>query len=87
MCITLMPLSFLSLFNIKWITTLVDYIMVDRIRCASIVLISLSIAFCLSGSLLITFSDSLVSSAVKKVLSLFIFLLFSQFLFLERNVN
>ncbi|CAF2858108.1 unnamed protein product [Rotaria sp. Silwood2] len=40
--------------------------MVDRIHCASIVLILSSIVFLLSGILLITFSDSLIKKTVKK---------------------
>ncbi|CAF0969014.1 unnamed protein product [Rotaria sordida] len=42
------------------------FMMVDRIYCASIVLILSSIAFLLSGILLIAFSDSLIKKTVKK---------------------
>ncbi|CAF3768756.1 unnamed protein product [Rotaria sp. Silwood1] len=40
--------------------------MIDRLHCASIVLILTSIAFLISGILLITFSDSLIKRTVKK---------------------
>jgi hypothetical protein len=45
--------------------------MFDRFRCASIVLIFISIGFVISGILLITFSNSIIKRAVKKVENLF----------------
>lgn len=61
--------------------------MLDRIYCATIVIILLSIGFIMSGILLISFTDSIVKKAVDKVeKKILIFFEKKPFLF-SRNVN